>query len=34
MNREFDVPRGEEWEWFFAALIVFTTISFLLRGWH
>jgi hypothetical protein len=27
LNREFVAPRGEEWKWFFAVLIVFTLVG-------
>jgi hypothetical protein len=34
LNREFESPKLSEWNWFFAALIVFTIISLLyLRNW-
>jgi hypothetical protein len=29
LNRESVAPRGEEWKWFFAVLIVFTLIHLL-----
>jgi hypothetical protein len=29
LNREFVASRGEEWEWFFGVLIVFTLINLL-----